>query len=90
MANETFESWLLIPGNHRIILQLKKQVSVILNKPAKIDSWRSLYEYYEVVLDQGLTHAQIFTPVFFSHPPSIELGATFEQVDLYQQVISVV
>jgi len=85
MATDTFESWLLIPGNHRIMLQLKKQVAAITNKPIKIDSWRTLYEYFEVLLGLDIAYAKFFTTIFSTHPPSPEKGATSVQMQLFKQ-----
>lgn len=85
MASETFESWLLIPGNHRVILDLKKQLTEILNKPIKIDSWRTLYEYFEMVLKLDLSKVKIFESIFLTHPPTIESGASDAQEKLFEQ-----
>ena len=85
MPSNTFETWLLIPGNHRIILQVKKQITKILNKPIKIDSWRALYEYFEIILNFDLSKVNIFTNIFAIHPPRLENGATNSQIELFEQ-----
>jgi len=85
MTNETFEAWLLIPGNHRIILEIRKQLTQIIKKPTKIDSWRTLYEYFEVILKLDLSKANLFACIFLTHPPSLESGATQSQVELFEQ-----
>lgn len=79
-----YTSWLVQPGNHRLMKTVREKLRAILQKNVNIQSWSDLYQAFEESVEVSESNRDLFTPVFETCPPSEELGATPKQIRLYR------
>ena len=79
-----FSSWVIQPGNHRLLLQIKNKLSAFLNKDIEIKSWTDVYELFEESFEKNEQSKALFQPIFNVQPPLAKTGASQAQIRLYR------
>ena len=79
-----FKSWLIQPGNHRLLNSISETLRSVLHRNVSIQSWPDLYTAFEESVEVSESNREVFEPVFKAIPPTEELGATPKQVRLYR------
>lgn len=79
-----FGSWVIQPGNHRLLLQIKNKLSPFLQKDIEIKSWQDVYELFEESFNKNEKSKALFQPIFNAQPPSAKTGASQSQIRLYR------
>lgn len=79
-----FNSWVVQPGNHRLLLRIKDKLCSFLEKDVEIRSWADVYGLFEESFQKNEKSKKWFQPLFVVQPPTSKSGASPHQIRLYR------
>lgn len=83
-ADITFKSWVLEPGNYRLVQSIKNRIKELDVCAGALRTWADFYTLWEQSVERQEESKALFKPIFDLFPPTRERGATERQLLLYR------